>query len=146
MGALRTTDPVPGQLAARITFDDEGQHVHIGTLPDRAFALIDEQANGVYVETAFNASGGDTVDVGHGPYVARDGTAVTADYDAFATALDVSSTGWVPFDVGDFIIDADEQGVPVYVTYNAPTADATAGSLEAALTFRQPIYTGRDEG
>jgi len=62
---------------------------------------------------AFGASR--TLDVGHTGYTEPDGTAVPADEDAFAAALDVSSAGTAFMDAGDGMVRVIDSINPVVI-------------------------------
>lgn len=104
----------------RITFQDTTA-VTVGVLPPGAVIV----GGGVQVITAFNDASTDLVDVG-----------TSADPDAFATDLDVSSVGFKALDELATADDySDTAEVTIVATYAGATPDATAGVADVIINF-----------
>jgi hypothetical protein len=122
-------------LRTTVVFTDDGVAVAVGTVPNNA--VLTPATSGIYVGTAFDGSTGDTVDIGFAAHTNSSGVAVVADPDAFATALDASSVGFVGLDVAAAVVvtNADGAGIPVTATYTDATGDAAAGTLEVVIHY-----------
>jgi hypothetical protein len=107
-------------LRKTITFEDTSATL-VGELP--AGALILQPASGAHVVTAFNDGTTDVVDIG------IEGTA-----DQFASALDVSSTGFKALDADGANMRVSA-ATKVYAVYTGGTGDATAGEAEIAIAY-----------
>lgn len=122
-------------LRKTVVFTDDGVAIEVGTLPTNVVIL--SAMSGIYVGTGFNGSTGDTVDIGFAAHTDAAGVAVVADPNAFASAIDAATAGFVALDeaAAVAVTDADDQGVPVTATYTDATGDASAGTLEVVICY-----------
>lgn len=122
-------------LKASVAYTDEDVAVEIGTLPNGA--VIIGAASGVAVETAFNDSGTDLLDIGYAAHVDSSGSAVTADPDHYATDLDVSAAGFIALDevAASDVVDCNDGGVPVTATFAGQNSNASAGLAQVVICY-----------
>lgn len=123
---------LPGVIRETITYEQENTIVDVlaAKLPAGASVYY----GGVHVKTAFNDTGTDTLDVGF-----RDGSS-TDDPDAYATVLDLSSVGFIPFDelaATTNIIQTKD--TIVTWRYNGANNDASAGEAELEIFYTLPV-------
>ena len=90
-----------------------------GKLPPKAHVI---PGSGVHIKTAFNDSGTDTLDVGFR------GATTTDDPDAYASLLDLSAVGFIPFDElgATTNIMQDAEAILTW-RYNGQNSNASAG-------------------
>jgi len=108
-----------------VTYTSPGTGVakRIGTLPAGAMVV----GGGAYVTTAFTDTGTDLIDIG-----------TTADDDAFATDLDVSSVGFKEVDELATTNDYTTSEVGVTATYAGQNSNAGAGVAYCFLLYVIP--------
>jgi hypothetical protein len=100
-------------LRRPIGFANHGQTLTIGTIPGGSLVL--RPLSGVHVTAAFNAAGADTLDIG---------PSTDAGTDLWATALDLTTTTFVPMDENVTLLVADDTIVQCDVTCSGATTGA----------------------
>lgn len=108
-------------LRKRILYTQSGVAVTVGVLPAGAIVI----GGGIQVITAFADSGTDLVNIG-----------TSADADAYATLLDVSSVGFKALDELATHDDySDTAEVTVTATYTGQNANAAAGVGDIVIFY-----------
>lgn len=117
----------------KITYAIENTVIDIARFPAYSFVLM----GGVHIETAFNDSGTDTLDVGF-----RDGSS-TDDPNGLATTLDLSAVGWIVFDELAATTNIIQTKPWILTcTYNGQNNNATAGVAYVAGIVSVGPYNG----
>ncbi len=133
-----------GRVTAAAAVAAAGAPKEFGRLSDRAVLLLDEMPFGVFVETLFNDTGTETLDLGYGAHNTRTPSPVVADPNNFATLLSMTTTGWKPVDEAagaDRLVNCDKSGFPLVWDYAGASGDASAGSAEIIVPFVPAIYS-----
>ena len=107
-------------LRRTINFTDHGLTLTIGTIP--AGSIVLRALSGVHVTTAVNAAGFDTLDIC---------PSTCAGTDLWATALDLTTTTFVPMDENVSLLVATDTVVQCDVT----SSGSTAGSGEVIICY-----------
>lgn len=121
-------DGIVHTIVERITFAQENVIVDVlaGKLPANAMVV----GGGVFVKTAFNDSGADTLDVGF-----RDGSS-TDDPDAYATLLALTGVGFIALDELAATTNIIQTKDTILTwRYNGQNNDATAGEAYLIVNY-----------
>jgi len=100
----------------------------VGVIP--AGSVIMKAISGVYVTTAFNSGGANTLDIGTN----GGDTGADDDADAFGTALALGTANFVPLDVttGEYLVNFDTN---ITCTLTMTGTAATAGAAEVVVAY-----------
>ena len=111
-------------LKTRIVYGDDGTSIALGTVPAGSLLL----GLYVYVETAFNDSGTDLLEVGTS--LDPDAYAKTADVNLTATGL--TATGFTGAAAMPQVVQAE---TALTAIYNGQNSDATQGALVVVIHY-----------
>lgn len=111
-------------LRKTIAYTDDGNELDVGIIP--AGSLILKPASGVHITTAFDAAGGNVLQVGF--------SAGVDDPNLLGTSLALGTTTFVPLDeaVGGYLVTVD---ATVSVTVELTGTAASAGSGEVVIAY-----------
>ena len=110
-------------LRRSIAYTDDGNELDIGIIP--AGSLILKPLSGVSINTPFNASGGNVLQVG--------GSAGVDDPNRWGTSLALGTAGFVPCDEAvSYLVTVD---VTISATVELTGTAATAGQGEVVIAY-----------
>lgn len=118
-------------LRKSISYTDDGSEIEVGMVP--AGSVINKASSGVHITTAFNASGGNVLDVGTN----GGATGASDDPDLFGTDLALGTLGFVPVDEAVSYLLTRDTIITASVALTGTAA--TQGAAEVVVEFYPDI-------